>query len=426
MNKVYIKTFGCSANQSDSEIMAGLLEEAGYKLVDSVKKADLVIINSCGVKNRSEFAFFGEIEAAKKLKKKIIAAGCIPSGNRKILETRLKGISVIDVNSIKEIAEVAKRTLNGERIVLFGIGKVQKICLPRQRRNKVIAIVPISEGCLGKCSYCFTKLAKGNLFSYPEEAILQEIRDSLKEGCKEIWLTSQDCACYGLDRKTSLANLLDKVCKIPGKFYIRVGMGNPENILKILPELIRAYKNPKVFKFLHIPVQSGNNRVLKLMNRAYGIAQFKAIIARFRKQIRDLTISTDVICGFPTETEKEFKDTLNLITWLKPDVVNISQFWARQGTPAAKMKQVDGKVKQTRSKELTGLCKEITLIKNKLWIGKKCEVLVDEIGKKGGFVSRNKHYKPVILKEKLKLGSFLRCEIADAAEKYLIGKISKN
>jgi MiaB-like tRNA modifying enzyme len=424
--KIYIRTFGCSANQSDSEIMAGLLKEAGYKLVDSAKKSDLVIINSCGVKNRSEFAFFREIETAKKLGKKIIAAGCIPSGNRNILETKLAGISVIDVNSIKEIAEVAKRTLNGERIVLFGIGKAQKICLPRQRKNKVIAIVPISEGCLGNCSYCFTKLAKGNLFSYSEEAILQEIKDALKEGCKEIWLTSQDCACYGLDRKTNLANLLENVCKIPGKFYVRIGMGNPDNILKILPELIKAYKNPKIFKFLHIPVQSGNNRVLKLMNRSYIIAQFKAIITKFRQQIMNLTISTDVICGFPTETEKEFQQTLDLMTWLKPDVVNISQFWPRPGTSAAKMKQVDGKVKQTRSRELTELCKEITLIKNKVWIGKTCEVLVDEIGKKGGFVSRNESYKPVILKEKLKLGSSLRCKIADAAEKYLIGKISKN
>jgi MiaB-like tRNA modifying enzyme len=424
--KVYIKTFGCSANQSDSEIIAGLLKEAGYKLVDSAKKSDLVIINSCGVKNRSEFAFFREIETAKKLGKKIIACGCIPSGNKALIQTKLKDVSIIDINSIKEIAEVAKRTLNGERIVLFGIGKIQKICLPRQRRNKVIAIVPISEGCLGKCSYCFTKLAKGNLFSYPEEAILQEIKDSLKEGCMEIWLTSQDCAAYGFDRKTNLANLLEKVCKIPGKFYIRIGMGNPDNILKILPELIRAYKNPKVFKFLHIPVQSGNNRVLKLMNRAYVIAQFKASIARFRKQIRGLTISTDVICGFPTETEKEFYDTLNLIRWLKPDVVNISQFWARPGTSAAKMKQVDGKVKQTRSGELTRLCKEITLRKNKKLIGRKYEVLVDEIGIKGGFVSRTEYYKPVILKEKLKLGSYSRCKIADAAEKYLIGKISKN
>jgi MiaB/RimO family radical SAM methylthiotransferase len=213
---------------------------------------------------------------------------------------------------------------------------------------------------------------------------------------------------------------------IPGKFYVRIGMGNPDNILKILPELIKAYRNPKVFKFLHIPVQSGNNRILKLMNRAYTITQFKAIITRLRKQIKNLTISTDVICGFPTETEKEFDDTLNLIKWLKPDVVNISQFWARQGTTAANMKQADGRIKQERSARLAKLCNNITLTKNKLWIGKKCEVLVDEVGTKGGFVSRNEYYKPVILKEKLKLNSFKRCKITSATEKYLIGKISKN
>lgn len=424
--RVYIKTFGCSANKSDSEVMAGLLTQAGHKIVSSVKNADLVIINSCGVKGRAEVDFFREVEAARKLKKKIIACGCVPSGNKSLVETKLKGISIVDINSIHRIAEAAEQTLSGKCIVLFGDNKIEKICLPRQRLNKIIAIVPISEGCVGACAYCFTKLAKGNLLSYSEEAILKEVRTALAEGCKEIWLTSQDCAAYGLDiGNTNLAKLLEKICAIPGDFYIRVGMGNPNHILKILPELIETYKNKKVFKFLHIPVQSGNNRILKLMNRFYTVEDFKKSVLEFRKQIKNLTISTDIICGFPTETDKEFEDSLDLIKWLEPDVINLSMFWPRPGTAAAGMPQLIGEVKKERSRKLTKLYEELALRINKKLVGREFEVLVDEKGSKGGFVARNLSYKPVVLKnEKLKLGSFHRVKIINAAKNYLFANTS--
>ncbi len=422
MSKVYIKTFGCSANKSDSEVMAGLLAQAGHNIIKTIKDADLVLINSCGVKGRAEVDFFREIEAAKKLKKKIIACGCIPTGNKEIINTKLKGISIVDINSITKIVLAAEKTLAGERIVFFGDNKIEKICLPRQRLNKVIAIVPICEGCLGACAYCFTKLAKGNLFSYSESAILNEVESAIKEGCREIWLTSQDCAAYGLDiGNTNLAKLLEKICKIPGDFYIRVGMGNPNHILKILPELIEAYKNKKVFKFLHVPVQSGNNRILKLMNRFYTVKDFKTIITKFRKNIAGLTLITDIICGFPTETREEFEDSVKLIRWLQPDVINVSMFWPRPGTPAEKMKQLSGEIKKKMSREMTKQYHNIALRANKTWIGKKCDVLIDEIGKKGGFVARNASYKPIVLKKNnLKLGDSHRVKIINATKNYLI------
>lgn len=421
--KVFIKTFGCSANKSDSEVMAGLLSQAGYKLVNSAKDADLVVINSCGVKGRAEVDFFREVEAARKLKKKIIAAGCIPSGNKEIIETKLRGISVMDVNSITQIVSVAEKTLAGKRIIAFRDSKIEKICLPRQRLNKVIAIVPICEGCAGACAYCFTKLAKGNLLSYSEEAILREIRAALNEGCKEIWLTSQDCAAYGLDiGNTNLAKLLKKICELPGDFYIRVGMGNPNHIIRILLELIEAYKNKKVFKFLHIPVQSGNNRILKLMNRFYTVEQFKTIVKKFRTEIKDLTLITDIICGFPTESDKEFEDSVKLIKWLQPDAINLSMFWPRPGTIAEKMKQLSGEIKKERSRELTKLYHSIALITNKKLIGRKFKVLVDETGKKGGFVARNESYKPIVLR-KSKLGDSPKVKIISATKNYLIGEI---
>lgn len=421
--KVYIKTFGCSANQSDSEVMAGLLMQAGHKIVSSAKESDLIIINSCGVKGRAEIDFFREVEAARKLKKKIIACGCVPSGNKKLIKTKLSEISVVDINSIHKIVSVAEQTLKGKRIVLFGKKKIQKICLPRQRKNKTIAIVPISEGCVGTCTYCFTKLAKGELFSYPEETILIEIKTAIKEGCKEIWLTSQDCAAYGLDVNINLARLLEKVCRNSGDFYVRVGMSNPNHVNRILPELIKFYKNPKVFKFLHIPVQSGSNKVLRDMRRGYTVEQFKKVISQFRKHIPNLTVSTDIICGYPTETENDFEKTIGLIKWLQPDVINLSQFWPRPGTKAAEMKQLKPGVAKERSRELTKLYQEIALKKNKKWIGWKGKVLVDEVGSKAGFVARNESYKPIVLREKnLKLSKAINARIVTATKNYLIGE----
>jgi MiaB/RimO family radical SAM methylthiotransferase len=246
----------------------------------------------------------------------------------------------------------------------------------------------------------------------------------LADGCKEIWLTSQDCAAYGLDANTNLSKLLEKICKIPGDFHIRVGMGNPNHIIKILPELIEAYKNKKVFKFLHIPIQSGNDRVLKLMNRFYTVGDFKKIVKEFRKQITNLTLITDIICGFPTETEKEFEDSVKLITWLQPDAINVSMFWPRPGTIAEKMKQLSGEIKKKRSREMTKLYHSVALDVNKKLVGKKFKVLVDEIGKKGGFVARNESYKPIVLKEsKLKLGDSPQVRIISATKNYLIGEI---
>jgi len=419
--KLYIKTFGCSANQADSEIMAGLLDKAGYQLTESAETADLVIVNSCIVKGKTETHVFKEIGKLKKLKKKIIVAGCMPQ--TKIYANKLKDVSVLGVFETGRVVDAVKKVLSGKKISWLSTEKKEKLCFPRLRKNPVIAVVVISSGCLGHCSYCLVKLAKGELFSYPEESIIHEIKTALKEGCKEIWITSQDCAAYGLDIKTSLVNLLRKILSIDGEFFVRIGMSNPDHLLKNLDELIELYKNPKMFKFLHIPIQAGNNEVLKLMNRKYTVADFKRIITKFRKEIPDITISTDLICGFPTETDGQFNDSLELIKWLKPDVLNLNMFWPRPGTVAAKMRQLKPGIGRERTRVVTEEFDKNVLKKNKKWIGWQDRALVDEKGKKGGFVARNLTYKPIIITEKTKLGNIIRVKITDATRDYLVGKI---
>ncbi len=418
---INIQTFGCSANQADSEIMAGLLKKAGYELVESAESADLVIVNSCVVKGKTETHVLKEVARLKKLKKKIIVAGCMPQ--TKVYTDKLKDISVLGVFETERIADAVKAVLSGKRISWLSTNKQEKLCFPRLRKNPAIAVVVISSGCLGHCTYCIVKLAKGELFSYPENMIINEIKTALKEGCKEIWLTSQDCAAYGIDIKTNLVNLLEKVVALDGDFLVRIGMSNPNHIIGNLDKLVELYKNPKVFKFLHLPVQSGNNQILKLMNRPYKVEDFKKIISRFKNEIPEITISTDLICGFPSETEEQFEDSLNLIKWLEPDVLNLNLFWPRPGTSAAKMRQLKPGTGRERTRKIAEVFEKILLKKNEAWIGWKGKILIDEIGKKGGFVGRNFSYKPIVITEKVNLGSTENVKIISATIDYLSGQL---
>ncbi|MFH0868619.1 MAG: tRNA (N(6)-L-threonylcarbamoyladenosine(37)-C(2))-methylthiotransferase [archaeon] len=418
--KVHIETFGCSANQADSEIIAGILVKAGYNIVDGSEKADLVIVNSCIVKGKTETHVFKEIEHLRKLGKKFIVSGCLPQ--TRIYSEKLKDFSVLGVFEISRVAEAVKAVLSGKKISWLGNNKEEKLCFPRLRKNPAIAVVIISSGCVGHCTYCMAKLARGDLFSYSAAAIVQEVKNALEEGCKEIWLTSQDCAAYGLDIKTNFTGLLEKILELDGKFLVRIGMSNPDNILKNLEKLIELYKNPKVFKFLHMPVQSGNDKILKLMDRKYKTADFKKIVTAFRKEIPDISISTDIICGFPSETEEQFNDSLELVKWLKPDVLNLNMFWPRPGTPAAKMRQLKPGIGRERTRIMTDVFDKTVLEKNKNMVGNSADALVDEKGRKGGFVARCIRYKPIIFAGRAKLGDFVKLKITDATRDYLIGK----
>lgn len=408
MKKIFIKTYGCALNQSDSELMAGLLEKSGkYKIVSSIKESDLVIINSCTVKQKAETHFLKDIKKIKQMK---ILAGCVPQAE--LDKKKFKDYSIIGTSQLTKVVEVADETLKGNVIQYLEKNKNPRLNLPKIRRNSIIEIVPASEGCLGECSYCKVKQARGHLYSYEQEAIIKQIRSALTEGIKEIWLTSQDMGCYGLDINTNLVELLKKAVALEGDFLIRIGMINPNHLIKFLKDLIKIYNSPKIFKFLHIPVQSGDNEILGLMNRKYSVNEFKDIIDRFRNEIRDITISTDIICGFPGETENQFNKSLELIHDIKPDILNISRFWPRPGTKASFMvRQIHGNITKKRSRLMTRVFNKIAYQNNKKWINWKGKVLIDEHGKENSFIGRNYAYKPVVVKGNHKLGEIVNVKI---------------
>jgi len=426
INKVYVETFGCSFNQADSQIMKGLLKEASFEVVDNIDDADLIILNTCYVKTPTQNRIVNKIQSLQKLfpDKKLVIAGCMVEIDQKMLEKIASTCSWIGPHMIKDIAKLVKDTLDGKIIRLFGAKKDIKIELPKSRDNPIIDIAQISEGCAGACSYCCTRFARKKLFSYPIESIVHEVESAVKGGCKEIWLTAQDTGAYGLDIGTSLPKLLDAVCKIEGKFFVRVGMMNPLFIKAIVNELIEIYKNDKIFKFLHLPVQSGSDKVLQLMKRGYKAKDFIEIVEKLRNNIPHLTLSTDIIVGFPGEEDDDFQKTIELIEKARPDVVNISKFGPRPMTVASKMEQINAETINKRAKVLHDFVKEIRLENNRKWLNWFGEILIDEVGAiKNTYVGRNFAYKPIVLKEKVDVGSFVGAKIVDVCGNYLVGKL---
>ena len=426
MAKVILKTYGCSNNVAESEMMMGQLKEAGHSVEESEEysRGDAVVFNMCSVKGPSVRHCLGEITKIKHKNpgKKVIVAGCVPLQLIPDIKRISSDICIVNTHHIDKINEAVLS--NGQTVDHQEFARPIKLDFPRVRKNPIVSIVPILQGCNDFCSYCSTKLVKGNTFSYPESKIVNEVRNSVKDGCKEIWLTSQDNGAYMTDNGyVGLPKLLKQIDQLDGMFYVRVGMANPTYLLECLPELISALKLEKVYKFLHIPVQSGNDEVLAGMKRRYTSEQYKEIVGRLKEAIPEITIATDIICGFPGETDEQFEDTLQLVKDTQPDAVHISRFQRRPGTKAFMMEQIDAKKIKERSRKMTEVFEEIALERNKEWINKECFILIDEMGKNEQSIGRNLSYKQVIVKEKLELGSIVKVKIIDAQRYCLVGEV---
>jgi len=426
--RVFVKSYGCSANLADSEVLLGCILEAGYEQVNSILEADIVIVNSCAVKGPTENRIISKLKNLPK-NKKIIVAGCLPVINfeRLLRETRFDGL--IGPAAGDTIVNVIQRVIKGETVIDLGNALVSKpdLSLPSKKSNPVISAIPVNYGCLGSCTYCCVVFARGNLRSYSIPDIVNKVKKELKTGTKEFWITSQDVGCYGKDIETNIIELLQTLCNIKGTFYLRLGMINPNMVLPIIDDLIAVFQNSKMFKFLHLPVQSGDDFILKKMNRFYSIQDFKDIITKFRAAIPEITIATDVICGFPGENLNAFSNTIQLLQDVKPDIVNVSKFFPRPKTEAKKMKDnlVDLREIKRRTTETANLARLISIERNKNWKGWIGDVLIDEKGKIScSWIGRNFAYKPVVVKSLDNLlGKTFKIKIEATFPTYLSAKI---
>ncbi|KAG5876702.1 hypothetical protein JTB14_038023 [Gonioctena quinquepunctata] len=426
--KIYVKTWGCAHNSSDSEYMAGQLAAYGYQLTDNKMEADLCLLNSCTVKNPAEDHFRNEIEFAKKQGKHLVLAGCVPQGAPK--SGFVQGLSIIGVQQIDRVVEVVEETLKGNTVKLLGTKKENgkkiggaSLLLPKVRRNPLIEIIAINTGCLNQCTYCKTKHARGDLGSYPPEEIVARAKQAFGEGVVEIWLTSEDTGTYGRDIGTSLPELLWQLVEvIPKGCRLRLGMTNPPYILEHLEEIAKIMCNPRVYSFLHVPVQSGSDQVLADMKREYCRADFEQVVDFLQKGVPGMTIATDIICGFPTETQSDFEDTLDLCRKYKFPSLFINQFFPRPGTPAALLPRVPAQEVKQRTKQLTELFYSYTPYDHK--VGQIQEVLATEVSHdKNHYVAHNEFYEQVLIPMKKEyLGKLVKVKITSATKFSMVGQ----
>ncbi|KER05416.1 1-deoxy-D-xylulose-5-phosphate reductoisomerase protein, partial [Marine Group I thaumarchaeote SCGC AAA799-E16] len=317
MAKIFVESYGCSASFADSEMISGLILNGGHTLVEDSSESDLNVVVTCSVKDATANKMVHRIKSLKT--KPLVVAGCLPKAEKETVEKFSENASLLGPNSLGKTLQVIDSTLKGRKEVALEDSDLSKVGLPKVRLNPAVGIVEIASGCMSECTFCQTKISKGDLQSYRLGDIVRQVKTEISEGCKEVWLTSTDNGCYGFDIGTDLPSLINAVSDIPEEFMIRVGMMNPMYMPRIKEKLIESYDNDKVFKFLHIPVQSGSDKVLHDMKRGHTAGTFREIVKKARERFPNFTISTDIIVGFPPETREDFEKTVKLLDETRPD-----------------------------------------------------------------------------------------------------------
>ena len=428
---VYVKTYGCSHNSSDSEYMAGLLQQYGYRLVDEKdrEQADLWLINSCTVKNPSEEHMVTDLKKGHALGKALVVAGCVSQAQPEL--GPLADLSLVGVQQIDRVVEVVQETLKGNTMRVLSKKVRPSLDLPKVRRNPLIEIIPVNTGCLGSCTYCKTVYARGTLGSYDPGALRARLEAAFDEGVVEVWLTSEDTGAYGRDIGSSMPALMRTLLDaVPEGRMLRVGMTNPPYMLEHIDDIAELLNHPRCYAFLHVPVQSGSDAVLtgvgrdgRGMNREYTRADFDRVADVLMSKVPDLTLATDVICGFPGETEADHDATLQMISKYKFPVLNISQFYPRQGTPAAKMPRVPTHLVKARTREASLLFKSYRTLDR--LAGTEQTVLVTEIAHDGtSLVGHTKGYVQVILPHvPAHMGCTLRVKVVEVGKFFVTAEV---
>jgi MiaB-like tRNA modifying enzyme len=291
-------------------------------------------------------------------------------------------------------------------------------------RQMSVGILPIATGCLGGCTYCITRNARGTLRSRRPDELAERLGEIVSRGAVEVQLCAQDAAAYGRDSGIGLGELVTALGSVRGEYMLRIGMMNPSTVLDSLDEVLEAYAHPKVFKFLHLPVQSGSDSILERMGRHHRAADFLAIVNAFRKEFPGLALSTDIIIGFPGETEDDFRESMELMREAKPDITNVTRFSARPGTPAHAMRpKVPGWKAKARSRELTELRFRITSENYSRMKGGTIKAMATERRKPGTTFLRTSDYRPAVVQSELAIGRWYDIRVTGAARTHITGRL---
>lgn len=380
-----ILTFGCQMNVRDSETIKGILENIGFYETEDPDKADLILFNTCSVRENPERKVYGRIQQYKPGTDKIIGiCGCMVQQGAEFeyIKNHLPQVSLVfGTHNLHELPQLIERVMLGERVLEVWEDKKELVeGLPAKREKGVKAFVNISFGCNNFCTYCIVPYTRGREKSRQKQHILEEITDLARNGYKEITLLGQNVNSYGKDLDTDFTSLLKAVQEIDGIERIRFTTSHPKDLSE---DLIQAFVElPKLCEHLHLPLQSGSNRILKLMNRRYTAEHYLNLVEKLRQAVPGIALTTDLIVGFPGETEADFKETLDLVKQVGYDSAFTFIYSPRKGTPAAQIKeQIAEEIKKERIYRLLELQNQISSDLNQKSVDQTVEVLVEGLSK---------------------------------------------
>jgi len=395
--RICILTFGCTYNEGDSVKLLEILMASGCTVAESTETADAIIINTCIVIGSTERKMNRLIAAYQH--RELYITGCMP-------------LAYPD----REYQSPSPVIIWPDEIHTY-FHQIKTVSPIRG------GIVQIGKGCVGTCSYCITKRARGSLESFEKDEILMYIRQMADANVPEVRLTSQDLSAYGIDRgEERLSDLLAEINRIPGDFMVRLGMMNPATLLLIIDSLLPHLIGGKIFSFLHIPVQSGSDRVLSSMNRGYRVSDIMTILSACRNA-GDIGIATDIITGFPGEEEEDVGATVDLLETMNPAMIHITRYSLREGTSAASYKDMPDRIKKDRSRELTRVRDSLLRARNQQMIGSIIPVLVTEKVRSGSVTARTKSYQNVLIQQDLMPGTRVFVSITGERTHFLIGEV---
>jgi tRNA-2-methylthio-N6-dimethylallyladenosine synthase len=390
MAKLHLITYGCQMNEYDSERVAGLLREHRYELTENASDADLILVNTCAIREKAEDKVFSKLGELGKLKTQrpelmVGVMGCMAQLHKTEIQRRAPQVDLVFGSpAIARVADLVERVRRERRPVLdTGEGPLVKITAKPASAPRLKAFVTVMEGCEKHCTFCVVPTTRGRERSHTVEAIVAEVRGLVAGGCREVTLLGQTVNAYGRDLTppTDLAALMAAVDAVDGLARIRFTTSNPYNLT---PRMIAAVRDvPKVCEWFHLPLQSGSDRILARMNRGYTTAEYLALIDALRAAVPDISLSTDLIVGFPGETEDDVAATIAMVERVRYDNVFVFRYSPRPGTPAATMpEQIAPAVKADRNARLLDVTTRVAHARSLRRLGEVVEVLVDGTAKK--------------------------------------------
>lgn len=399
--KIYFESYGCTLSKSEAGLYVNKMLNEGGKLVSTPEEAELSVIGTCVVIKHTQEKMLSRIEELSR-NSNVRVLGCLPSVSGGVLESEK-----IEVLKPREFRS-------------FYTGDLDDIEI---NEPSIFDGIPINQGCTGACNYCISHVARGKLVSRPPQKIVKQIGMQLERGIREVRISSLDTSAYGKDIGISLPILVHEILSLEEDFKLRIGMMEPKNTEGIIDSLLEEFDDKRVYRFLHVPVQSGDDRILDLMNREYSADIFTTIVKKFRERFPNGTISTDIISGYHDENEESFELTLRLIEKTKPEIINITRFSPRPFTPDFNAKLPPSNLVKRWTRQYSDIHKRLLENRYSSLVGKEENVFINERGKPGTSVGRDESYRPVVIRGDFPLYKKIEVEIVENAETYLIGKV---